>query len=245
MSNRNPYFLRSLAFNVAFGAWAFVSAILFAPLFILSKEQSLRAGPAWAKVSLWLLKKICRIDHEIRGQEHITYGPVIYACKHQSAWDTVIFFALFRKPVYILKRSLLMIPGWGWYLWRMGMIAINRSAGTSSIKHMVRQSKEALYAQRPIIIFPEGTRTTPGAESTYHPGVVALYSMLHVPVVPIALNSGVYWGKNAFFKHPGRIVMEFLPPIEPGLEKGEFSTQLKESIESASQKLLEAAKVTT
>ncbi len=234
-------FLRSLLFNIAFTAWAMLSAILFMPLFVLSANASQRAGKPWAQGSLWLAEKICNITYEVRGEEYIAHSPVIYASKHQSAWDTLIFLVLFRNPAYVLKRELLRIPLWGWYLWRMGMIAIDRSGSTSSMKQMIRDSKDALYARRPIVIYPEGTRTAPGAAPKYHPGVTALYTLLHVPVVPVALNSGFYWGKDAFLKRPGKIIIEFLPHIEPGMNKTEFASQLENTIETASQRLLAEA----
>lgn len=233
--------LRSLFFNICFTAWALIASIIFAPLFLVSSDAAMKAGRPWAMVALWLAKHICGLTYEIRGQQYLTHQPVIYACKHQSAWETAIFLMLFKAPAYVLKRELLRIPGWGWYLWRMKMIAIDRSAKASSMKHMLRQAKEALNAGRPIVIYPEGTRRAPGAEPMYHPGVVALYSMLHVPVIPVALNSGVYWGKNAFTKRPGKIIMEFLPPIAPGEDKKEFMQKLQNSIETASNRLLAEA----
>jgi len=230
-------FLRSLLFNIAFFLWAMVSAVIFSPLFLFSPRASQLSGRPWANGALLLARLICGITYEVRGREHITNEPVIYASKHQSAWDTLIFLALLHRPAYILKRELLRIPLWGWYLWRMQMIAIDRSAGASSIKSMIKQSKTALENGRTIVIYPEGTRTRPGATPDYHPGILALYSQLKVPTVPVALNSGSYWGKDAFTKYPGKIIIEFLPSIPPGLPKEEFRAQLQETIETASNKL--------
>lgn len=234
-------FLRSLVFNICFFCWAILASVLFSPLFIISTATAMNAGRPWALGVLLLAKYILGLTYEVRGQQYLTYQPVIYASKHQSAWDTVIFLVLLRAPAYVLKRELLRIPGWGWYLWRMQMIAIDRSAGASSMKRLIAQSKNALTNYRPIVIYPEGTRTQPGATPHYHPGIVALYSMLHVPVVPVALNSGCYWGKNAFHKRPGNIVLEFLPPIDPGLSKTEFMSTLQTVIETASTRLIAEA----
>ncbi|MDE3015384.1 MAG: 1-acyl-sn-glycerol-3-phosphate acyltransferase [Pseudomonadota bacterium] len=232
-------FLRSLLFNICFTAWAMMAPLLFAPLFIASAEGAQRAGSPWARGSLRLLRLICGIRQEIRGGQYIAGVPVIYACKHQSAWDTVALLAMLPRPAYVLKRELIAIPLWGWYLWRMKMIAIDRSKGAGSIKQIVRQAQQAVNDGRPVVIYPEGTRTVPGAAAHYHPGIAALYSQLGIPVVPVALNSGLYWGRNAFFKRPGTIAMEFLPPIAPGLPRREFMARLKDAIETASQKLLE------
>jgi 1-acyl-sn-glycerol-3-phosphate acyltransferase len=236
--NNTQIFWRSLAFNLCFFVWSLIASLLFVLLFI-SSQSVLRVGKPWAWVTLKLAEKICGITYEIRGEQYLTYEPVIFASKHQSAWDTIIFLVLFKAPTYVLKRELLMIPLWGWYLWRMRMIAINRSGKASSLKQMIRDAKAALHSHRPIIIFPEGTRSAPGAAPHYHPGIVAMYSQLMVPVVPVALNSGLYWGKNAFYKRPGKIILEFLPPIAPGLEKDEFRHRLQDQIETASHRLLE------
>lgn len=230
--------LRSIAFNIAFFAWAFISAILFIPFFLPSARTAQMIGKPWALVSLWFAKVLCGINYEVRGRENIQNEPVIYASKHQSAWDTLIFLTLLPNMAYVLKKELLKLPFWGWYLWRMKMIAIDRSAGASSIKQLVRDSKAALSENRPIVIFPEGTRTKPTATPDYHAGVTAMYSSLGVPVVPVALNSGVYWGKNAFFKKSGTIIIEFLPPIPANLPKKQFAERLQNDIETASNRLI-------
>ncbi len=222
-------FLRSLIFNILFTAWAFIASVIYAPLFIIAPA---RAGRPWARGALWLAKIILGITHEIKGIEHLANQPVIYASKHQSAWDTCIFLMLLDAPCYVLKRELLRIPFWGWYLWRMGMIAIDRSGSTSTMKQMLRDAKARIAEGRTIVIYPEGTRTKPFATPDYHPGVVALYSQLGVPVIPVALNSGLFWGKNAFLKKSGKITISFLPPIPSGLPKKEFMNSLQSQIES-------------
>jgi 1-acyl-sn-glycerol-3-phosphate acyltransferase len=236
-------FIRSLAFNFVFFAWAFISSILFIPFFILSSKAAQKIGSAWAKPCLFFAHIFCGIKYEVRGRENIQTPPhnpaVIYASKHQSAWDTIIFLTLLPNMAYVLKKELLRLPFWGWYLWRMKMIAVDRGAGASSIKQLVRDGKMALSGSRPIVIFPEGTRTKPNASPDYHAGITAMYSTLNVPVVPVALNSGVYWGKNAFFKKSGTIIIEFLSPIPAGLSKKEFAERLQHDIETASNQLIQ------
>lgn len=226
--------IRSLIFNVLFIGWALLASLIFVPLFLCSQRLSIRAGRPWAHGALFLAKYILGITHEIRGKEYLTNQPVIYASKHQSAWDTCIFLILLDAPCYVLKRELLHIPFWGWYLWRMGMIAIDRSGTSSAMKQMLRDAKTRIVEGRTIVIYPEGTRTQPGATPHYHPGIVALYSHLNVPVVPVALNSGIFWGKNAFLKKPGTITLTFLPPIPPGMRKAEFMDLLQTQIETES-----------
>ncbi len=231
-------FLRSFIFNILYFCWSMLASIIFAPLFLVSSKASLMAGRPWAVGVLFLARIICGIRYEIRGREYQSAQPAIYASKHQSAWDTVIFLALLPHPTYVLKRSLLRIPLWGWYLWRMQMIAIDRSGGASSLKQMVKDAKNAIANGRPIVIYPEGTRTRPGAAPQYHPGVVAMYNQLGVPVVPVALNSGLFWGRDAFIKRPGTIILEFLPPIPAGMDKKQFANLLENTIESASNRLI-------
>ncbi len=229
--------IRSLIFNIFYVSWTFTAPFIFAPLFIFSRKAVLKSGHPWAALNLWFLRVIAKITHEVRGQENITDSPVIYAAKHQSAWDTLIFLTLLKNPCYILKRELLRIPLWGWYLWRMEMIAIDRGGKSSTMKKMLRDAEKRLKEGRAIIIYPEGTRTKPEAAAQYHPGIAALYSHLNVPVIPVALNSGLFWGKNSFRKKPGKITISFLPPIEPGLPKAEFMSKLQNIIETESKSL--------
>src|SRR5690606_21388864 len=148
----------------------------------------------------------------------------IVAAKHQSAWDTMAFYWVLDDAAYVLKKELLSIPLYGWCARKARMIGVDRSGGAKALRAMVEQAQNCLAEGRPIVIFPEGTRTAPGRRSAYHPGIAALYTRLGVPVVPVALNSGLFWGRRSFIKQPGRIVVQFLPPIPPGLERRAFMT---------------------
>jgi 1-acyl-sn-glycerol-3-phosphate acyltransferase len=108
---------------------------------------------------------------------------------------------------------------------------------------VLRDARRALDDGRPVVIFPEGTRTPAGSARPYQPGVAALYSQLKVPVVPVALNSGVFWGRRTFLKKPGTITLEILPPVEPGLQRGAFMDLLRERIEAASSRLVAEARL--
>jgi len=174
-----------------------------------------------------MLWTICGLRHEIRGLANLPPGPCMIAAKHQSAWDTLIFPLLVNGPGYIYKRELRRIPLFGWYLTRAGCIPIDRAGGPKALRRMIEHARRSLAQGRTIIIFPEGTRLAPGQRGAYHPGVAALYGQLSVPVVPVAVNSGVYWGRRAFHKQPGRIILEFLPPIAPGLPRREFAAELR------------------
>ena len=239
MKENTVIFWRSALFNLVFWAETTVQAILCTPVMAAPPRANYAVGRAWAYHTLFIARAICGIHHEIRGMENVSEHGVIYACKHQSAWDTAIFWLLFRYPCFVLKRSLTYIPFFGWYLVRQKQVAIDRSAGVSAAKQMIRDVRQRLWDRQPVIIFPEGTRTPPGAAPVYHPGIAALYAQIKVPVIPVALNSGLCWGRNAFLKRPGTIVLEFLPPIEPGLPPKEFLALLQTTIESATARLIE------
>jgi len=235
--------LRSLAFNVAFVAWTALVAIICLPALALPRAAAHAVSRFWARGVLGLLAVLVGLRHQIRGREHLPQGPVIYAVKHQSAWETIAFAILIPGFAGIYKRELLRIPIYGWYMWRADMIPVDRSAGAGALRKMLHRAREVAAEGRPIVVMPEGTRVAPGTDKPYHPGVAALYVDLGLPVVPVALNSGVFWGRRAFLKRPGRITFEFLPPIEPGLNRRAFMKLLKERIETASNALADEAYV--
>lgn len=234
-------YLRSLAFNVAFYVWTALIMILCLPLLLRPRLMVRKAARVWSWVSLKLLQGICGLSHEIRGLEHLPAGPCIIAAKHQSAWDTLIFSVVIDGPGYIFKRELLQIPLFGWYARAAGNIPIDRSGGAGALRHLIQEARRALNEGRKIVIFPEGTRVAPGVRRPHHPGTAALYTQLGVPVVPVAVNSGLYWGRRTFLKKPGRIVLEFLPPIPPGLARKAFAAELERRIETATSRLLGGA----
>lgn len=227
--------LRSLLFNVLFFAWTTVMNVVCVPALALPQPVVLGAARLWIRGVLLLLAGICGLRHEVRGAENLPAGPCIVAAKHQSAWDTLIFILLLDKPSYVFKRELLWLPLFGWYVARSGCIPIDRAGGPVALRRMVRAARRAVDQGRTIVIFPEGTRVAPGARRPYHPGTAALYAQLGVPVVPVAVNSGLYWGRRSFLKRPGRIALEFLRPIAPGLTRAVFTRELEHRIETASE----------
>ncbi|MDX1710621.1 MAG: lysophospholipid acyltransferase family protein, partial [Rhodovibrionaceae bacterium] len=183
------------------------------------------------------LRVVCGLSYEVRGLKNLPDGPAIVASKHQSAFDTVVFTRFLPDAAYVLKKELLAVPCFGWYLRRCRMIPVDRSGGSRALKEMIAVARQAAAEGRAILIFPEGTRTRPGDSRPYHPGVAALYKALHLPTVPVALNSGLYWPRRSFIKRPGRIVVELLPAIPPGLERQDFMARLREAIEDTSMRL--------
>jgi 1-acyl-sn-glycerol-3-phosphate acyltransferase len=165
---------------------------------------------------------------------------VLIASKHQSTWETLAYTILFPDAAIVLKRELLFIPIVGWAMARAGNIAVARGDGASALRGLVKQARAVIADGRSIVIFPEGTRVAPGDERPYQVGVAALYRQLGVPVVPVALNSGVFWGRRKFIKWPGLIRMQILPPIAPGLDREAFLNTLRRRIEDATKELLQA-----
>lgn len=229
--------LRALLFYLVF----FGSGALFLPLalpaLVMPRRVAVRVGEAWLTVVLAALRLVCGLSHELRGRENLPVTPCIIAAKHQSAWDTIAFNTFIDDAAYVIKKELTRIPVFGWMLTKADMVPVDRAAGAKALRHMVATARARLAEGRHIVIFPEGTRTAPGERRAYHPGVAALYTQLAVPVVPVALNSGLFWPRRAFLKRPGRIVVEILPAIAPGLPRADFMRQLEAAIEEATARL--------
>ena len=177
----------------------------------------------------WVLR-IFNIKIRVVNPDLANLKGCLFASKHQSMFETIYFNQLFYNPAYILKKELLSIPLFGTYLNKLGMIAIDRSQGIQSLRLVNEQTAEYVE-KRPVIIFPEGTRTTYKEHPDLKPGIFSMYKSLNKPVVPISLNSGYCWPKNNKIRS-GEILIEFKEPIQPGLSKKEFLDQLKSAINS-------------
>ena len=226
--------LRSALFLLWFVLVTTILSLIFLPVLILPRAATVSLARIWSHVTLWGLKVFAGIDFEIRGRP--PKGPVLVASKHMSMWDTLALYMALDAPAAVLKRELLRIPFYGWFLWKSTAIAVDRAGGASSLRKMSNAAKAVLAEGRPILIFPEGTRKKPGAAPDYKPGVAGLYALLDVACVPVALNSGVYW--TGFLKRPGTITLQFLEPIQPGLKRDAFMTLLEQRIEAATAALL-------
>lgn len=233
--------LGSLLFNIVFYSWTALIVLIFTPPAALfgPPRAIFVLGRFWAKVGLFLLRIFCGITHRVTGLENLPDRPFLLASKHQSAWDTLIFSQILDNPSYVLKRELTYIPFFGWALIRVGMVAVDRSGGAAALKKMVAAAQERLKEGRSIVIYPEGTRVAPGVKQRYHPGIAALYKELEIPVVPVALNSGLFWGRKRFMKQPGIIDLAILPAIPPGLPRRQFMAELEDQIETTTQRLCE------
>ncbi len=233
-------FLRSLIFNIAFYLAIIVQMIVQTPVyFLLPRIKAWVVPKNWARLNLWLQKVIVGCDHKIDGLENIPAGPSIIAAKHQSFWDVYAFLPHIPDPVYILKRELMWIPLFGWYVAKMRMIPVDRGSRTVALNSITVGAKKAISEDnRQIMIYPEGTRRAPGDEPAYKYGVAHLYHELRIPVVPIAHVAGLYWPRRKFMRYPGTIKCRVLPPIQPGLSKDEFLKELARVTEAACDELL-------
>jgi 1-acyl-sn-glycerol-3-phosphate acyltransferase len=234
-------YIRSALFNVLFYVNLTAHMIVALPTLLLPRLILHVFVRSYALTSLWLLRMVCGTKVEWRGVEKLPKGAFILACKHQSAWETFSLYAVIDDPTYILKRELMWLPLFGWYMRKEGLIPIDRSAGMAALARMTAHARAALAGGRQIVIFPEGTRRLPGAEPSYKPGILYLYAKAGVPCVPMALNSGLYWPRRSLLRLPGTIVAEILDPIAPGLDRETFSRRLEDAIEGASAGLIREA----
>ncbi len=232
--------LRSVLYTILFVLWTLGFGLICLPLLLLPREWTCRGGRLWLRGCFWLLRWVCGLRFEVRGE--IPPNPVLIACKHQATMETLAFRLIYSDPAIILKQELLRIPLFGWYLNKSGVIAIDRSAGAKALKQMVRGAEQARDESRSVLIFPEGTRSEVGAPPEYQPGIALLYSSLGLPCVPVALNTGVFWPRGGLTKHSGTAVIEFLPVIAPGLDRKAFLAELENRIETASARLAQEAR---
>lgn len=230
--------VRSLLFSAAFYLWSAVLAILMLPLLAFPRRFIVGGFKVWSRGLVFLLELICGVKVEVRGAEHIPQGPGLIGAKHQCMLDTMALWGIVPDAAYVTKKELLMIPVYGWYVVKSGMLVVDREGHAAALKKLVREAQTALSQSRQVLIFPEGTRTPPGEPGAYKPGVAAIYRELGVPCTPLATNSGVHWPAHGFLRRPGLIVYEFLPPIPAGLKRAEFMRELETRIETASTALL-------
>jgi 1-acyl-sn-glycerol-3-phosphate acyltransferase len=233
-------FLRSLVFNVLFYLVFLFWVVVALPTFLMPRTAMMRVATWWASTIILMMRLICNIKVEFRGLEKIPTGPLVVASKHQSMWETISLLRFFEAPFFAVKRELKLIPIFGLFLIKTNMIAIDRSAGGRALIKMASRAAEEVRRGRQFVIFPEGTRTAPGAPPRYKSGVTLIYSNCGVPCLPVALNSGLFWPRRTFMRYPGTLVVEFLDPLPPGLPRDVFLARLKTAIEEASDRLVAA-----
>ncbi len=232
--------LRSLIFT----AWVYglgaVMGLLCLPLLLAPRRTAIWAVRTWSRLVIGGLERIVGVRVEVRGLERLPPGPCLIAAKHQGMLDIIPPFDYLSDPCLVMKRELMMIPVFGWFSAKLGMIVINRAAASKALRAMVHDAKDALDEGRQILIFPEGTRKEPGATPDYKPGIAALYRELNIPCTPLATNSGLVWPAHGFLRYPGTVVFEILPPIQAGLKRATFMALLEDAVEEASGRLIQS-----
>jgi 1-acyl-sn-glycerol-3-phosphate acyltransferase len=182
-------------------------------------------------------RAITGIRFEIRGRQYMPTGAALVASKHQSAFETIAFFPLLPDMTVVMKQSIRKLPLFGPYTVKTGMIHVDRDGGATALRALSTRAHEEAAKNRQIVVFPEGTRRPVDAPPEYETGIALLYRSLNLPVVPVALNSGLFWPRRSLLHYPGTIVVEFLPPIPPGLDSRTFLARLQDTIETAAARL--------
>ena len=230
--------LRSLLFVSWFYLISVPLAVLFSALLILPRRVMIMAMTGWAALVLFGLRWLAGVKVEVRGLQYRPTGPALIAAKHQGMLDTIAPFLFLHDVCFVLKKELLAIPFYGWHAQKAGMIAVDREAHAKALNALVAAARDRLRETRQIVIYPEGTRKSPGDPPDYKPGVAGLYRDLGLPCTPLATNSGAHWPPHGFMRRPGTVVFEFLPPIPAGLKRADFMRELQARIETASTALL-------
>lgn len=232
--------VRSVVYQVVFTSITLTMGVVCLPLLIINHSALKFMLPyIWTWIALKCQKYILNLDYRVKAHVRVPKGRAVFAVKHQSAWETIALWHILDRPVFVLKKELLRIPVFGWYLSKADNIVIDRKSGQKAIGQIIEQSMHYLTYDRNIVIFPEGTRTKPGDKVRYKQGIGNLYQALGPPVYPIGLNAGAFWGRNSLVRRSGVIDVEIMPPIKAGLPKQEFMEELQTTIETSSDKLLE------
>jgi len=238
-------YIRSIFYNIAFFGLTAFACVLCLPALLLPRKLAMGVVWAFVNINAFLEKYILGLTYDIRGAEHLpSGGSFIVAAKHQSAYETMKLHILFDDPAVILKKELLSIPLWGWYLAKSDVIAIDRSTRKAAIESINNGALHMKDMGRPIVIFPQGTRVRTDAtpdDKPYKIGVARVQEKTGLTIIPMAMNAGVYWPRNAFWKSSGTVVFEFLPPIEPDMDAPALMKKLEHDIEERSNALMEEA----
>lgn len=233
--------LRSAIYGVAFYITTALFLVLGSWLLLAPRRWAMKGLELHGRTCVWLLEKICGTKLEVRGRHNLPDGPCLVVSKHQSAWDTFALIPLLHDPAIVLKDELKWIPFYGWFCVKFEHILVKRDRAAAALKAMLHDAQIRAGQGRHVLIFPEGTRTAPGAAPDYKPGYIALYEGLGLPAVPLALNSGLYWPRRSNMRYPGTIIVEFLAPIPPGLPRAQFRKTIEVALEAASARLIAEA----
>ncbi len=227
MSSKPVLFLRSLLFWIGFVINVVIFGLLIVILFFTPSSFRLKIAKLWSRTNNFLLKIFCGIKYKVEGLENLDVGTAIILCKHQSTWETLALHSFTPYVRWVFKRELMRIPVFGWALALTDPIAINRGAGRVAIKQLINEGTEKLNAGKWMVLFPEGTRTSPGKTHKYKIGGALLARKSGYPVIPIAHNAGEFWPKHSFIKWPGTISVVIGPAIQ---SKGRSADEINEDV---------------
>ncbi len=205
--------LRSLLFNLLFFGLTAVAGIVLLPMLLAPRRWSRATMRLWSRVMLLLLRAIAGIRLEVTGRENLPTGPALIASRHESAFDTLVWFALVPDVAYVMKQELFLVPIYGLWARMTGHVGVDRAGGMKAIRALVRDGKAAAAGGRQLVIFPEGTRAAPGEAMPLLPGILALVQGTGLPVTPVSTDSGRCWPRRSFLKHPGTIHIAIHPPL--------------------------------
>jgi 1-acyl-sn-glycerol-3-phosphate acyltransferase len=231
--------IRSLVFDILMYALMLVLGVLFAPLALWSVDGAYRGIKTYCRAVFWLLRVICGLKVEVRGQ--VPQGDVIVCSKHQSFLDIMMLAECLPRAKFIMKKELRWAPVLGLYALRIGSTPVARGRKSKAMKDMVAHAEKSAEEASQLVIYPQGTRVLPGAHRPYKVGAGVLYDRMGKECVPAATNVGVFWSRRSRYRRPGTAVLEFLDPIPAGLAVAPFMKQLESVVEDNSNRLMREA----
>jgi 1-acyl-sn-glycerol-3-phosphate acyltransferase len=221
-------FIRSLLFVLLFYPGSVLCVLAAFPASLFGSGPLRTVTHIWVGFHHWCARLTVGVRSRVEGE--MPSGAVLVAGKHQSMYETMEVVRLLHEPAVIMKRELSDIPLWGWVARSYGIIPVDREGGATALRRMVRAAGAAIAEDRPLIIFPEGTRVPVGAQPPLQPGFAGLYRALKLPVVPLAIDSGRIWPRGRFLIRPGVITFRFGARIPPGLPRAEIEAQVHREI---------------
>jgi 1-acyl-sn-glycerol-3-phosphate acyltransferase len=233
-------YLRSKSFDVLLVLWTLLLSPSLPILWsVNASSKHVRAvSQLWANGIMFLLRTVVNLRYVERGRENVPDGPCLVVCNHQSLWETIALSTIFPDASFVAKIELLRIPVVGWFLEKYPMIMLDRSGGAAAARKMLAASAQAISEGRKVVIFPQGTRSDVHEPVRFKRGATALYAHLGVPVLPVAINSGVFWPGDRLMKYDGTITVSYLPTIDRGLAPNEFRERAEKAISEEASKLV-------
>lgn len=218
--------IRAILFYLLLTLWLLIFPTILTPLRWYKPAFAKTIAMIWLKGVVVLARVICGIRYRVEGRKNIPNQPVIFACQHQSAWETFFLPTLLQLPMLVVKKELLSIPIFGAYLRYIGFAAIDRKAGVSALKKITDKAQTALAEGRNVLVFPEGTRVAYGERRKIQAGIAALAESCDAPIIPVSHNAGMLWPKNSFLKKSGVVTVRIHPALPNKLSKAELFEKL-------------------